>query len=132
MNFHISYRPVGGVVRVLFYGAVGFAEKMEATARLVEKYRHRAPLRVLLDLRYAHSKVTLEEQRQFTRYIAEHPVLRRAYIAVLHPRSRCTVPLARRGCLFWHSSREFVAESEAEAWLSRIKGAPRPVVLQSL
>ncbi|MFS1524814.1 hypothetical protein ACL7TT_11980 [Microbulbifer sp. 2304DJ12-6] len=132
MNFHISYRSVGGVARVLFYGPVGFAEKMEASARLVEKYRHRVPLRVLLDLRYARSKVTLEEQRQFTSYIAEHPVLRRAYIAVLHPRSRCTVPLATRGCLFRHSSREFVAEAEAEAWLSRIKGAPRPVALQSL
>ncbi|GAA5445687.1 hypothetical protein Misp06_03890 [Microbulbifer sp. NBRC 101763] len=128
MNFQISYRPIGGIARVLFYGPVGFAEKMEAAARLVEKYRHRVPLRVLLDLRYARSKVTLEEQRKFTTYIAEHPVLRRAYIAVLHPRSRCTSPLATQGtCLCRHSSREFVAEAEAEAWLTQNKGTVRPV-----
>jgi len=130
MNFQISYRPIGGIARILFYGPVGFAEKMEAAARLVEKYRHRVPLRVLLDLRYARSKVTLEEQRQFTKYIAEHPVLKRAYIAVLHPRNRCTSPLATRGtCLCRHSSREFVAETEAEAWLTQIKGEARPAEL---
>ncbi|WP_444883786.1 hypothetical protein [Microbulbifer sp. PSTR4-B] len=127
MNFNISYRPIGGIARVLFYGPVGFAEKMEAAARLVEKYRHRVPLRVLLDMRYARTRVTLEEQRQFTSFIAEHPVLRCAYIAVLHPRNRCTSPLSTDGtCLCRHSSREFVAEAEAEAWLTQIKGTPRP------
>ncbi|MFA0790281.1 hypothetical protein ACCI51_06965 [Microbulbifer echini] len=130
MNFHISYRPIGGIARVLFYGPIGFAEKMEAAARLVEKYRHRVPLRVLFDMRYARSRVTLEEQRQFTSFIAEHPVLRRAYIAVLHPRGRCTSPLATDGtCLCRHSSREFVAEAEAEAWLTQIKSTSRPVLV---
>ncbi|MCO1333193.1 hypothetical protein MO867_02460 [Microbulbifer sp. OS29] len=130
MNFHISYRPTGGIARVLFYGPVGFADRMEATALLVEKYRHRKPLRILLDLRYARTKITLEEHRQFIHYLAEHPVLQRAFIAVVHPRNRWTSPLPTHGSSLCRlSSREFVVEAEAEAWLAQIKGAPQPLAL---
>ncbi|WHI48700.1 hypothetical protein ACJJI5_20505 [Microbulbifer sp. EKSA008] len=130
MNFHISYRPAGGIARVLFFGPVGYKDKIEAIALLVEKYRHRKPLRVLLDLRYARSKTTLEEHQKFIHFIAENPVLRRAFIAVLHPRGRWTCPLPSHGsCLCRLSSREFVVEAEAEAWLAQIKVVPQPLAL---
>ncbi|WP_444943512.1 hypothetical protein ACJJIK_18415 [Microbulbifer sp. ZKSA006] len=129
MSFHISYQPTGGIARVLFLGPLGYADKIEATARLVGKYRHRNPLRVLLDLRYARSHITLEEHQKYIRYMAENSVLRRAFIAVLHPRSRWTCPLPSHSaylCRF--SSREFIVEAEAEAWLAQAKGAAQPLL----
>lgn len=118
MNFHITYRPVPGIVRVLYHGTIGLAERMESATMLVEKYRHRTPLRILVDLRFARSAIAPEEQRQFGCFLAEHPVLGPARIAVLHPSdhypSAMIVSEARsRG----HSLRQFFVEAEAEAWL---------------
>ncbi|WP_323846877.1 hypothetical protein [Microbulbifer magnicolonia] len=122
MNFHITYRPVAGIAQVLFYGSVGLEERMEAAAMLVEKFGHRRPLRVLVDLRYARSEITLDEQRQFGRFLAEHPVLGRAHIAVLHCRQRYTsLIISSEAKSRGHSSREFFVEAEAEAWLLQVK-----------
>ncbi|SEA36520.1 hypothetical protein [Microbulbifer marinus] len=118
MTFHISYRPEAGIVRILFHGTVGLAERMEALELVAEKFQHRTPLRVLVDLRYTRSEMVPEEQRRLGRFLAEHPVLGRAHIAVLYWRDRYTsLMVASEAKARGHSSREFDIEAEAEAWL---------------
>ncbi|SHF60133.1 hypothetical protein SAMN04487965_2358 [Microbulbifer donghaiensis] len=122
MNFHITYRPEVGIARILFYGTVGLAERMEAVGIVAEKFQHRTPLRLLVDLRYARSVIAPEEQRRLGRFLAEHPVLGRAHIAVLYSRNRySSLMVASEAKSRGHSSREFDIEAEAEAWLLQTK-----------
>jgi len=116
--FHISQQPADSIVHVWFYGVVGLAERLDAANKLVANFGHRSPLRVLVDLRLSRSELAPAEQRRFGRFLAEHPVLGRARMAVLHPFNRyssliVTSEARARG----HNSRQFFIEAEARAWL---------------
>ncbi|MFC6634689.1 hypothetical protein [Microbulbifer taiwanensis] len=126
MNFHITYRPDTGIVRVLHYGPMSLVERMAAASMLAESYRHRSPLRILVDHRFAQS-ISPEEQRQFGRFLAEHPVLGAARIAVLHPCDRYPSQMvASEARSRGHDMRQFFVEAEAEAWLLQAKNEAMP------
>ncbi|WP_193164992.1 hypothetical protein [Microbulbifer hainanensis] len=117
-NFHISQNPADRIVHVLFYGVVGLAERLEAAAKLVAKFGHRAPLRVLVDLRFSRSDLPPAEQREFGRFLAEHPILGRARLAVLHSFNNCASPIViSEARALGHDLRPFFIEAEAKAWL---------------
>jgi hypothetical protein len=118
MSFQIRFLAAQRIVRVSYLGRTGLAARIAASKLVVEKYRHLQPLRLLVDVRFSKTLMTALEQRQFGRYLAEHPVLGRARIAVLHradfyPTAVIVQEATSHGALF----RQFLVEAEAEAWL---------------
>lgn len=118
MSFQIRYNAGSRVVRVCYFGRVGLCARMAAANLLGEKYRHLAPLRILVDVRFARTAMPPAEQRKFGRYLAEHPVLGRAAIAVLHSKGfYSSLVIAQEARIFGHRIRPFIVEAEAERWL---------------
>ena len=117
-HFHISQNPADRIVHVLYYGVVGLAERLEAAAKLAAKFGHRSTLRVLVDLRFSRSDLSPAEQRELGRFLAEHPILGRARLAVLHPLNNCaSLIVIREAQARGHDLRPFFIEAEAKAWL---------------
>ncbi|MFC6634688.1 hypothetical protein [Microbulbifer taiwanensis] len=123
-NFKIRYLTGGRIVRIHFIGRVGLAERLQVAGQVVGRYRHLNPLRLLVDTRYAETTMSTAEQRRFAEFIRQHPVLRRARIAVLFRSGDSPVALtASRIAQRAGNTRQFLVESEALAWLrSRKQG----------
>ncbi|MGL6161878.1 hypothetical protein [Microbulbifer sp.] len=118
MSFQIRYNAANRVVRVCFFGRVGLCARKTAAKLVGEKYRHLVPLRILVDVRFARTVMSPAEQRKFGRYLAEHPVLGRAAIAILHSRSFYpSLMIAKEARMRGHRIQPFIVEAEAERWL---------------
>lgn len=116
--FSIKYIPDGRIVRVVFAGRLGLAERIAAAQQVTEKYHHHSPLRLLVDLRHQEAVLTPEEQRQLAGFVCDDPVLQKAHIAILHRHDYSATALVS-GLITRHLSnaRQFLVESEALGWL---------------
>lgn len=117
-NFQIRYSRSLRIVRLHFFGRVGLETRLFALRQIAERFHHLAQLRMLVDMRYAVSLMTAGQQRELVDFILGDPVISRARIAVLYsthysPSKLSILSMARRGLM----SREFLVESEAQAWL---------------
>ncbi|WP_308363635.1 MULTISPECIES: hypothetical protein [unclassified Microbulbifer] len=120
MSFQIRYNAASRMVRVCFFGRTGAAARMAVAKLLAEKYRHLEPLRILVDVRFAQTAMSPSEQRQFGRYLAKHPVLGRAVMAVLHSKGFYpSLLIANEARALGHGMRSFIVEAEALNWLRR-------------
>lgn len=117
-NFRVRYIASKRIVRVLYLGRAGLEARLQAAHQVVEKFRHLGNLRLLVDSRYAKSRLSVGEQQQWSDFVCGHKVLSRARIAVLTPTGYSAGVLAaeevaRRG----PQLRLFLVESEAVDWL---------------
>ncbi|WP_160154429.1 hypothetical protein [Microbulbifer sp. ALW1] len=118
MSFQIRFLPDTRIVSVVFFGPVDLEQKLASAGQVGEKYGHLHPLRVLVDVRQAEIKLTLEERKQFGRFVAEHTGTSHGRVAVLHslehnPNHTIDQAALAAGLTL----AEFLTERAAEEWL---------------
>lgn len=119
MSFQIRFDAEKRIVRVFYLERSTLAAHMETAQMVAEKFRHLEPLRILVDARLGGTGMEAQEQRQFGRFVGEHPVLRRARTAILHRAGFYpTLLIAEEAASYGGQRfRAFILEAEAEKWL---------------
>lgn len=118
MNYKISYIESIDVVQVIYSGHVSLSERKEAVNYVCDTFSDQKPLKILVNVCNLEMNLTLEEQHNFADYLALHPGLSHAKVAVVH-KSDYNPNLLIDTCAFNNGYRlsEFIQIKEAEMWL---------------
>ncbi|HEY9036751.1 MAG TPA: hypothetical protein VIM96_08590 [Pseudomonadales bacterium] len=85
MSYQITLDESTMLVQVIYAGPASLTKRMRAVSDVCTQYAHLAPLNILVDVRRLNMELSLDEQKYFGEYLATHPVLANAKVAVLHP-----------------------------------------------
>ena len=119
MSFRIDLDPSLSIVNVAYNGAVSLDMRKRAVEQVCGDYAELKPLKILVDVRDLIMDLTLDEQQAFGEYLANHPGLNDARVAVLHstdfnPNVVIDTCAYNNGYLL----AQFASRADAEMWLS--------------
>lgn len=72
------------IVNVIYDGTVSLDMRKQAVEQVCNEHGEFKPLRILVDVRELIMDLAFEEQHAFGKYLANHPGLNHARVAVLH------------------------------------------------
>ena len=120
MTYTVTYDQPQGILRVIYSGAVTFDERLEAVEEVCLLYAHLRPLHILVNVRKLTMSLSFQEQQTFGDFIAGHPTLLDARVAVLHesghnPNMVIDMSAFNNG----YTLAQFNSTKEAEEWLRK-------------
>ena len=84
MSYIIELNKPLEIVNVIYSGKVSLDMRLQAVDQVCFNYSHLKPLRILVDVRELVMDLSIEEQQAFGKYLASHPGLTNAKVAVVH------------------------------------------------
>lgn len=87
MSYEVKLNEADGIVDVIYNGTVTLEERKQAVDEGCSLYAHMRPQLILVNARKLEMDLTMEEQQIFGEYLASHPKLAQARVAVLHEES---------------------------------------------
>ncbi|WP_226667909.1 hypothetical protein [Microbulbifer aggregans] len=118
MSFQIRFDPNSRIVRATFFDEVYLADKIASARQIAEKFGHLHPLLLMVDVRRADIRLTIEERQEFGTYTAQLEGLKHARTAVLHATDRnANVVIDRWAQSHGLQLAEFITEAAAVEWL---------------
>jgi len=123
MAFKIDFDTSTQIISVIYSGATDLDSKLRAVKEVTQTYADKEYIKILIDVREQVMDMSLGEQEAFGEYLANHPNLRNAKVAVLHepsfnPNTVIDVISYKNG----YQLVEFSSLTEATRWLLRSKG----------
>lgn len=120
MAYRISFDETNGVVDVIYNGEVSLEQRKQAVEQVCQEFAHLDTLPIMVDVRQLTMHLTSAEQKAFGQYLASHPVLSKARVAVLHPETHnpnllIDTTAFSRG----YTLAQFNLIPEAHAWLKQ-------------
>jgi len=85
MAYRIAYDNTNGVVDVIYEGEVSLEERKKAVEDVCNEFAHLDILPIMVDVRGLEMHLSTTDQKAFGQFLASHPVLSKARVAVLHP-----------------------------------------------
>ena len=118
MAYRIEFDSSPEIVNVTYHGAVSLDQRMLAVKQVCGDYGNVYPLKILVDVRELTMDLSFDEQQAFGEYLANHPGLSHARVAVLHkadfnPNVVIDSAAYNNGYLL----AQFSSRSDAEKWL---------------
>ena len=119
MNYKISYIESMDIIQVIYSGSVCLGERKQAVNDVCTTYSSQKPLKILVNVRDLKMDLSFQEQHDFGDYLAFHPDLARAKVAVVH-KTDYNPNLLIDTCAFNNGYRlaEFNQVREATVWLT--------------
>ena len=119
MSYVIHMDESLGIVNVTYTGTVSLHNRMQAVERVCRNYSHLQPLKILVDVRELVMDLSIEEQQAFGKYLASHPGLTNARVAVLHKSDfNPNVVIDDSAYNDGYMLAQFSSLADAESWLS--------------
>ena len=84
LNYKISWDQSSGIISCIYQGTVSLEDKLQSVDEVCREYPLCKPFRILLIVCDLIMALSLEQQRLFGEYLASHPDLKTAKVAVLH------------------------------------------------
>lgn len=118
MKYEVTICSTTQIISVIYQGALGLTERKAAVAEVCERFGELAPLKILVNVIQLTMVMSLEEQKELGEFLANHPILSTARVAVLHsstsnPNIMVDIVAFTNGYLL----AEFISEKEAQDWL---------------
>ena len=116
--YRIHFSEKDHIVHVIYQGRVSLDERIEAVNQVCSNYAYLRPLRALVNVLELEMCLTPQEQKAFGEFLALHPLLANAKVAVLH-KPDYNPNLLIDAVAFNNGYRlaEFNQANEAESWL---------------
>ena len=120
MSYVIWIDHSQNIVTVTYTGTVSLHNRLQAVERVCRNYSHLQPLKILVDVRELVMDLSIEEQKEFGKHLAEHPGLANARVAVLHkPDFNPNVVIDDSAFNHGYVLAQFSSRTDAELWLSK-------------
>jgi hypothetical protein len=118
MSYHINLNESLEIVNVIYSGAVSLEMRKQAVEQVCSNHSRFKPLKILVDVRDLVMDLSFEDQQAFGEYLANHPGLTHARVAVLHksdfnPNVVIDDSAYNKGYLLT----QFSSRTDAESWL---------------
>ena len=121
MSYVIHMDESLGIVNVTYSGTVSLHNRMQAVERVCRNYGHLQLLKILVDVRELVMDLSIEEQQAFGKYLASHPGLTNARVAVVHkPDFNPNVVIDDSAYNDGYMLAQFSSLTDAELWLSKV------------
>lgn len=115
INFHEALE----IVHVIYSGVVSLNERIQAVEDVCRSYSHLRPLKILVNVRELDMDLSIREQQKLGQFLATHPGLSNARVAVLHKKSHnpnLCVDISAFN--FGYVLAQFINTKQAEQWLN--------------
>ena len=120
MAFRIALDDSLEIVNVVYNGTVDLETRKQAVERVCSGYGDLQPLKILVDVRELIMDLTFDEQQAFGEYLANHPGLTDARVAVLHrPEFNPNVVIDSSAYNNGYLLAQFSSRRDAEMWLMK-------------
>lgn len=118
MKYEVNICAKTQIISVIYEGPVSFQERKTTISEVCERFGEMAPLKILVNVVKLEMVLSLDEQKELGEFLASHPLLSDARIAVLHetsvnPNIMVDIIAFTNGYLL----AEFTSKTEAEDWL---------------
>ena len=118
MTFSIEFDRSHEIVNVVYNGTVSLEMRKQAVEQVCSDHEQYKPLKILVDVRELIMDLSFDEQQAFGEYLANHPGLNHARVAVLHkPDSNPNVVIDSSAYNNGYLLAQFSSRSDAEQWL---------------
>ena len=118
MPYLISFDESLEIVHVIYAGIISLQERFQAVEEVCGSYSELVPLKIIVNVRELKMQLTFEEQQTFGEYLANHPGLANARVAVLHNRdSNPNIVVDSTAFQFGYTLAQFSHLKDAEDWL---------------
>lgn len=84
MNYRLEFSDAEQIISVIYSGAVPLEDRKQAVKDVCSRFHAYKPFKILVDVRELVMDLSLEEQRNFGEYLANHADLGNAKVAVVH------------------------------------------------
>ena len=121
MNYDISYIESMDVIQVIYSGSVSLDKRKQAVNDVCATYPDQKPLKILVNVCDLIMDLSRQEQHEFGYYLAFHPGLAHAKVAIVH-KTDYNPNLLIDTIAFNNGYRlaEFDKTVEATSWLTEI------------
>jgi hypothetical protein len=119
LNYKINFVESINIIHVIYSGQVSLDDRVQAVNDVCNTYLALKPLKILVNVSDLVMGLSLQEQHRFGEYLASHPGLLNAKVAVVH-KPDYNPNLLIDTCAFNNGYRlaEFNQVKEAELWLA--------------
>lgn len=118
MSYQITLDESTMLVHVVYAGLSSLAKRVQAVRDVCTQYPHLAPLKILVDVHCLDMGLSLNDQKYFGEYLATHPSLANAKVAVLHsPSYNPNLIIDATAFANGYRLAQFNLQNDAESWL---------------
>ena len=118
MSYHINFNESLETVNVIYSGTVSIEMRKQAVEQVCSKYSHLKPLKILVDVRDLVMDLSFNDQQAFGEYLANHPELTHARVAVLHKHDfNPNLVIDDSAYNNGYTLAQFSSHTDAELWL---------------
>jgi len=118
MSYRIKFNESLETVNVIYTGTCNLEMRKQAVEQVCNNYSHLKPLKILVDVRDLVMDLSFEDQQMFGEYLANHPGLTHARVAVLHKHDfNPNVIIDDSAYNQGYILAQFSSQSDAELWL---------------
>jgi hypothetical protein len=124
MPYTLHFDQAKKIVQVFYAGTVSLIERMQAVEDVCGRYTDLNPLKILVDVRALEMHLSFEEQQLFGKFLANHPGLSNARVAVCHKSGHNpNIIIDTLAFTQGYMLAQFDKKRDAESWLSKAAGA---------
>ena len=121
MSYHINFNESLELVNVIYSGTVSIEMRKQAVEQVCSNYSHLKPLKILVDVRDLVMDLSFNDQQAFGEYLANHPGLTHARVAVLHNHDfNPNVIIDDSAYNEGYVLAQFSSQTDAELWLLQV------------
>jgi hypothetical protein len=121
MGYSITYHEPLNIVHVIYSDAVSLDERVRAVEEVCRLYAHSRPLRILVNVRELEMRLSFQDQQTFGDFLASHPELSDARVAVLHSQSHNpNIVIDMSAFNGGYTLAQFNDTNDAEDWLVKL------------
>jgi len=118
MSYRINFNESLEIVNVIYSGTVSLEMRKQTVEQVCSNYSHLKPLKILVDVRDLVMDLSFEDQQAFGEYLANHPGLTYARVAVLHKHDfNPNVVIDDSAYNEGYILAQFSSQTDAELWL---------------
>ena len=119
MTYKVDHDEAFKIVHVIYSGIVKLDERMQAVEDVCRSYSHLKPLKIMVNVRELEMNLSIKDQKALGRFLATHPELSNARVAVLHKKSHNPNLFVDASAFnLGYTLAEFINTKDAEAWLN--------------
>lgn len=118
MSYSINFNKSLEIVSVIYSGTVSLEMRKQVVEQVCSNYSHLKPLKILVNVRDLVMDLSFEDQQAFGEYLANHPGLTHARVAVLHKHEfNPNVVIDDSAYNNGYILAQFSSQTDAELWL---------------
>ena len=118
MSYSINFNKSLEIVSVIYSGTVSLEMRKQAVEQVCSNYSHLKPLKIQVNVRDLVMDLSFEDQQAFGEYLANHPGLTHARVAVLHKHEfNPNVVIDDSAYNNGYILAQFSSQTDAELWL---------------